>query len=587
MGSLRVTGFGGLRPRAGRTVEGRGRAQIAHNTKLWRGTVDSFREPCVVATADVDVKAMHRKENCWVVSDNPCASFAEGDTHCPYLFSTGVMPWPAWASIPDCDCNEIVSPEWKRLGLPRPDAPIIDFYQMPDPSKEIEFGVKRQPWRDARAWVFAYVDSEGREGPLSPVSEVVDGQLNGSATIRIPADNFDPSFDVVAVRLYRVVSQTEDLYPLSDLGEAVTPNTEAFLVDEYPHQPGGDYTVVDSVSDEELGPVALSWKNYAPPEKLQGLISLPDGVLVGFEGKNLWFSQPWDYHAWNCYLNLDDCIKKIIYCEGQIYAMTDGHPYVIGAQSPDKDCRCCRPVARSPLSFPILCPESATKIANGVMWASHDGMIIMRGASAAVSTDRYIDRDTWAAWRPETVRGIVWKGRYHGFSDFVTPIGEHDKVLPKGFVWDFGEAAFADGDVGFDSNLVTHDIPAWATHETRDGFLFISYGKEIRRWEGSADPLRYVWRSSLRVEPGLTNYACAKVISEDHYRRQPVGKELHFTLYADGRKVFTRLVKDGNPFRLPRTSYAIDYEVEISGFAEVNEIHLATSMHELTLVNNA
>lgn len=585
MGSLRLTGFGGIRPRGSRTLQGRGRAQIAHNTKLWRGTVDTIREPCVTATADIDIKSMYRKENCWVVSDNPCASFAEGDTNCPYLFSTGVMPWPAWTKVSNCDCNTIVYPDWIRLGLPEPDRPSVESYST-STAGIVEMGISRDRLRDSRGWRYSYLDSEGREGPLSPVSEIVESEIDGTATIQIPADSFDSSFDVVGIRLYRVVSRTEDLMPLNDLNGSATPIVEALYVGDYAHVAGGDYTITDDLPDAELGQAALCDDNFAPPENLQGLISLPDGVLVGFEGKNLWFSEPWDYHAWNCSLNLDDCIKQIVYCESSIYVLTDGHPYTITATSPDKTCRCCRAVWRSPISFPILCPESASKLANGIMYASHDGMIIMRGPSVAVSTDRYIDRDEWLAWRPETIRGAVYKGRYHGFSDFVTPLGEHDKVLPKGFIWDFGEAVYADGDVGLDSNLITHDVPAWTTHVTRDGFLFIAYGKEIRRWEGSNEPLRYVWRSVVNVENGLTNFSCAKIVSEDHYRRQPNARELNFTLYADGRKIFQKRIKDGNVFRLPRTAYAIDYEIEISGFVEVNEIHLATSMQELTLVNN-
>lgn len=585
MGSMRITGFGGIRPRGSRTERGRGRAQIAHNAKLWRGTVDTFREPCVVATADVDIKSMHRKDNCWVVSDNPCASFAEGDTNCPYLFSTGVADWPAWANVTDCDCNTIVTPEWIRLGLPEAPVPEIISYTTSS-AMIVEKGITRDRTRDARAWRYSYLDSEGREGPLSPVSEVVDSHINGNAEIRIPADSFDASFDVAQIRLYRVVSHTEDTLAMNDLNEAITPIFEPLHVADFDHIAGGNYIVLDDLPDEELGYAAMSNHYYAPPENLQGLISLPDGVLVGFEGKNLWFSEPWDYHAWNCNLNLDDCIKKVIYCDGQIYVLTDGHPYVVGSQSPDKSCRCCRPVVRQSLSFPILCPESATKLNNGVMWASHDGMVVMRGASVTVSTDRYIDRDEWASWRPETMRGTMYKGRYHGFSDFVTRLGEHDKVLAKGFIWDYGDSNYADGDVGLDSNLITHDIPAWTTHVTRDGFLFLAYGKEIRRWEGSADPLRFVWRSVVNVENGMMNYSCAKVVSEDHYRVQPMARELTFSLYADGRKVFQRTIKDGKVFRLPRNNYGIDYEVEISGFCEVNEIHMATSMPELTLVNN-
>ena len=587
MGSLRITGFGGLRPRASRTADSRGRAQIAHNTKLWRGTVDTFREPCLIATATVDIKSMHRKENCWVVSDNPCASFAEGDTDCPFLFSTGVMPWPAWASIPICDCNTIIEPVWKRLGLPDGSKPTVQSYTIPTMEPEVEQGVTRDRKRDARAWAYTYVDSMGREGPLSPISDTVDSSIDGTATIVIPADAFDATYDVVGIRLYRVVSRTEDLHVINNMAESMIAVAEPLYVGDYPHTAGGNYTVFDDVLDAELGQAIICKDAYAPPANLQGLISLPEGVLVGFEGKNLWFSEPWDYHAWNCSLNLDDCIKRIIYSNGNIYVMTDGHPYIVGAQSPQKDCRCCRPVTRSPMSYPILCSESATQISNGVMWASHDGIIVMRGDAIAVSTDRYIDRDTWSEWRPDSIRGVSYKGRYHGFSDFITKVGEHDKILPKGFIWDFGESAYADGDVGFDSNLITHDVPAWTTHITRDGFLFIGYGKEIRRWEGSSEPLRFVWRSSLRVEAALTNFACAKVVSEDHYRQQPIARELHFTLFRDGRNIFTRRVKDGKPFRLPRMGYGIDYEVELSGFAEVNEVHLATSMQELTLVNNA
>jgi hypothetical protein len=539
-----------------------------------------MRESCKVATAAVDVKAMYRKENCWIVSDNPCASFAEGDTHCPYLFSTGVKDWPASAKIPDCDCDEIVTPVWKRLGLPEPLVPTVESYST-SVAETVEFGIKRDRKRDARAWQFAYLDSEGREGPLSPVSEVVDSMINGSATIRIPADNFDPSFDVVGIRLYRVVSLS------ADGAQTATMDSGPLYVKDFVHKAGGNYTVVDSVKDDQLGYEAPSEKYFAPPANLEGLISLPNGVLVGFEGKNLWFSEPWEYHAWNCYLNLDDCIKKIMYSSGSIYVTTDGHPYVISEKGTDVECRCCREVVRYPLPMPIRCPQSMVETTNGVMWATDDGLARMTGASLVIATDNYIDRASWATFRPETVRATYYKGAYYGFTDMAERMGIHDGVTVKGFIFDVNEDVYGAGDAGSDSNFTTHDIPAWTTFITRDGALYVSYGKEIRRWEGGAEPMFYVWRSQVLSERGYSNYAAARVIGEHHFLRQPIGREVQFTLYVDGRVMFTRRIKDSQPFRLPSTRYGLDYEIEIRGFSEVNEVHLATSMQELTLINNS
>jgi hypothetical protein len=51
--------------------------------------------------------------------------------------------------------------------------------------------------------------------------------------------------------------------------------------------------------------------------------------------------------------------------------------------------------------------------------------------------------------------------------------------------------------------------------------------------------------------------------------------------------MFERKITCGKPFRLPKGYDGLNWEIELTGIEQINEVHMATSMTELVLLNNA
>lgn len=90
----------------------------------------------------------------------------------------------------------------------------------------------------------------------------------------------------------------------------------------------------------------------------------------------------------------------------------------------------------------------------------------------------------------------------------------------------------------------------------------------------TAPKMDYVWRSKRFVMPGRTTWAAAKVVHK-------CGGCVRLRLYADGCLAYDGVVRDSQPFRLPSQIVGTTLDIELVGSAEVDELHVASSMKEL------
>ena len=311
MPGVNLKNFGGVTPRHNRalpTVP----ASVAENVKLWHGTLAPFREPKVVETvAGADCpRTIHRYGCCWFVWEDCCVSVAGGLPECPRLFVTGwkLAPYPLTAALPDdgsCAC------EWKRLGVPKPVGPlIISVPPLEAPAGAPIAGVQIK--RETRNYVYTYVNSFGEEGPPSdPIPLDIDGDEGATVDVTIPGAPLAAGWDIVAVRLYRVGTGFDTTGTEDHFGEF-------FFVLETPIA-ASQITVQDSVRSDLLGEPVQTRFFEPPPANLKNITALPDGTLCGSVGSKLWFSEPWNFHAWPCVHDLDDTIEAIVYATDTLY----------------------------------------------------------------------------------------------------------------------------------------------------------------------------------------------------------------------------------------------------------------------------
>jgi hypothetical protein len=567
-----------------RNSQGPSSASIANDIKLWHGTASPWRYPSKeIETGKDKICSLFAYKCCFIGSENPCANFTLGDVECPRVFSTGVMPYPAYATLENCNtidcdsgncCGNFVEPTWCRLGVPKPQTKptVIGGIVTPggDPCTDCQGDKKSK--MESRAYFYTFVNEYGEESAHSPITDVTAIDINSPVTLgfSIPPVNIDGYCNPTYIRIYRAGSNVKDD------GSWEGTSADFFLVDEIPFQSGNFTHLEDTPSDCEGESYTLC-KSNPPPEDLENITSLPNGVLMGSSGNKLWFSEPWKFHAWNCFMNLDDCVKAITVSGDSIYVATNGKPYVLDVAPMDEEggCKCCRRIVRIEESAPISCKRSLVTTPTGVLWASDVGLVKMTGGAIQIETHSHMAEDDWQKWYPNDLKAVYYKGAYFGFNS------------EKGFIWHMITGIYSEEFLGENSRFSTLSLTPTAVFKTEQNILYMVFDGDIYRWDNSDTFMPYRWRTKLHTEGGLQNYSCAKVVFEKYLRTLKSPNPVTFRLYADDKLMFVRNITCGKPFRLPKGYDALNWEVEIESVEQVNEIHLATSMPELTNMNNA
>jgi hypothetical protein len=581
MGSLRITAFGGIKPKAMRNSQGPTSASVANDIKLWHGTAEPWRYPeKQIETGKTALCSIFAYKCCWLGSENPCANYTIGDVECPRIFSTGVMQWPAYATLENCNavdcqsgdcCGTFVEPTWCRLGVPKPQTKptLVGGIVTPggDPCTSCEGN--KQNSMESRAYFYTFVNEYGEESAHSPISDIKDIDTDSSVTLGFSIPPVTDGYcNPVSIRIYRAGSSVKD----SGSWEGVT--SDFFLVDEIDFQTG-NFTHLEDTPPDMIAEPYVECHNSPPPEGLENITNLKNGVLVGSVGNKLWFSEPWKFHAWNCFMNLDDCIKAIAVSGDNIYVATNGSPYIVSINNTEENCRCCRSIVRVEESAPILCKRSMVSTPTGVIWASDVGLVRMTGNQVQIDTHSFMAEDDWQEWFPHDLQGVYYKGSYFGFN------------AQRGFIWHMLTGMYSEEFLGENARLSTLSLTPTAVHRTDQNGLYMVFNGDIYKWDSANTFMPYRWRTKLHTEGGLQNYSAAKVVFEKYLRTLKSPHPVVFRLYADDKLMFARNVICGKPFRLPKGYDALNWEIEIESVEQVNEIHLATSMSELTALNNS
>lgn len=572
MPSIRVTEFGGMKPRDVRSYGGPSRASLARDVKLDHGMLQPWRYPAKEIDTEQTLCSIFKHGCCWIGSCNPCADFTYGDTDCKRIFSTGMLDYPAYAELPDCSngCGEYIEPDWCRLGIPKPqNAPTIDQFTHTENEADCtqcEYGVEKK--RESRAYLYTYVNEYGEESEASPISEVILADIDSSARVLFSIPPMTDGFcDPLYIRVYRAgTGATEE-------GSWETAQSDFLMVDEFPYS-SGNLEFIDDIPVEEVGMSYMGDCNKVPPQDLEGITSLGNGTLVGFRHKEIWFSEPWKFNAWDCYMNVDHCVKAIA-VEGQyLYVATNGNPYVIDIDNHEEACKCCRVISMVSETAPITSKRSMVATNNGVMWATNDGLARFSGGSFRIDTHSHITSDDWLKWYPHDLNGVYHKGMYFGFNS------------ERGFIWDMTDGVYSDTYLGENGKFTELSLTPKALYRTEQNELYMSFDKGIYKWDASSVYMPYRWRTKLHVEGGLMNYSVLKIVFEKWLRTRKSPNAGTVRLYADGKMMFQRKVTCSRPFRLPKGYDALNWEIEIEGIENIMELHMATSMNELVLLNN-
>jgi len=410
---------------------------------------------------------------------------------------------------------------------------------------------------DQRAYTYTWVDEFGVESlpapPSLPVRSYDDEtwQLGNFST---------PPANAMYVRIYRASSAFET-------GDQVAnPADTTFQLVEEVTLPlaGGTYTDSRRLVDLEYGTLFTHEQQLPPP--MAQVIETEQGYLVGFRGNELYVSERHEAHNWPTRYRsvLPDKIVAISSYGDYVFIGTTGRPYRMNisfTKSGDDADATVDPIPFEE-NYPCLSRFAFVGTSFGAIYPTRHGLVALQGTGPAkLLTRAIIQEDRWHEFVPNIA---AWhNGKYYAAR---TPAGQ-------GFILDVNDASEGVVSTG---ELVTFDWAPTAVHSGRDGRLYYADANRIIRALGEdPTPRDYVWQSKLFRMSGRTSFTNAKVVAD-------YGAPIKFSLYGDGRLRYTRDVQSSEPFGLPRTGRAIEWQIKLEGRVRVHEVHVATSKTELT-----
>jgi hypothetical protein len=341
------------------------------------------------------------------------------------------------------------------------------------------------------------------------------------------------SFNVTKKRIYRSASGTA--------------NTSYFFVAEVPV---AQTSYTDSLAWDSLNEVLPSLTWVQPPSTLKGLVGMPNGVMVGFSGNDVYFSEPFRPFAWPIqYIQtVGYPIVGIGVIDTTVVVLTQGRPYFIQGSHPDSSV-----MVEADVNQACLSKRSIVSMGNYVFYASPDGLVALSPGGSSVVTQSMFDKYTWQSLNPADMVGCMYENKYIGFFDATSGNG--------GFVYDMVAKTW-----NFHTIYATG-----AYNDLKNDALYIIKSNELWKWDTGA-VLSYTWKSKKFTFPEPKSFSCYRVQAEAY----PVTTKI----YKDGTQIVSLSVTDDKLRRLP-AGLGTDWEFQLEGSTEVYNVQLAQSPTEL------
>jgi len=439
-------------------------------------------------------------------------------------------------------------------------------------------------------FAYTYVSGFGEESQPSPLSNMLDW----SEGVVVNITDFGPppsGRNITRIRLYR--SQT-----------SATGATGLFFMDEIA---GASTSYAYDSAATTLQDLIPSLDFDPPPDDLTGITSLPNGMMAAFVGKDLYFSEPYQPHAWpeKYVLTVDFEIVGLAAFGSTIAILTRGTPYVAQGTHPDNFV-----MEKMEANLPCVSRRGIVDIGYAAVYPSTDGLVVISATEANLVTRGMFTREQWAALAPETFTAANYDGLYmftHTSGDYpmvtagvegIDPVpddtvdgGTPTSVSPTGISYDFGSPFTSFGDQRVGSIDVSGQTPYFLPFnivqpramitDIRSGHLYIlqSDGMTVSQWDNKDQGAQtLVWRSKVNRMPFPAMFSVVMVRTEAAVLTDDF---VTIEVFADGLKTHTS-DRPNVAERMRSGVLADDWQLEITSNVPIVSVKMAGSVEELT-----
>jgi len=534
-----VRQFKGIAPRAEPRLLQENQAQVALNCKLWHGSLRPLLANLAVAvtlTKPGTIQTIHRFGHDlasdiqywfhWAGEVDVCRGQIFGDVSERTYYTDGTLPKVTNNTLALSGGGTDYPNASYTLGIPAPAA-----------AATVAIAGSGSGIAETRVYTYTYVSVWGEEGKPATGSFPID--VFPGQTIDLSAMSGAPTgaYNIVSKRIYRSVTGSF--------------GTAYLFVAEIPV---AQVTYNDAIAAENLGEQLPSLTYAMPPAALQGLVNMPNGMMAGFNGKDVYFCEPYKPHAWPLayVMTVDYDVVALGVTDTSLVVLTKGFPYLIQGTHPSG-------MAQVKLNAPQACVAkcSVAFLSGGVVYASPDGMFITNGGSDPVNlTEHIFTNNEWRAFfKPDSIHGYVYDDKYIGFYNTGTVQG--------GFIIDPKRGDFT---------MLDWYATAGYYDPQRDALFLVVAGALVKFDEGATN-MTAVWRSKVFYSPRPINLGAIRV--------EAVAYPVSVQVFADGVSKGTFSITSKNAQRLPAGFLANTWEFSISSAVEVYSCAIAESMTEL------
>lgn len=447
-----------------------------------------------------------------------------------------------------------------------------------------------------RLYVYTFVTDFGEESEPCPISNALD--VSPGNTVTLSGFQAAPAGRAISKqRIYRSQTGTSGGTTLYFLAERAAST--------------GNYS--DTIAVGDFSEPIPSIDYNPPPDELSGLVAMPNGMMAAFKGKDLYFCEPWQPHAWpEKYIQtVDYDIVALAMCGSTLVVGTKGVLYLASGTHPDSIV-----MDKTELNMPCLNSNGMVDLGYAAVFPSHDGLVMFQGGGTSVPSAGLFTRDQWLRMDPATMVCGQFYGRFFASYSYVDSEGFTQQGT---IILDLtGQSPF----------VIRSPYKADAMfYEKETGALYMVVGSVIYEWDsrqGINDIL--TWKSKAFINPSPTNFgailfetdrrisqdaidayesalAAAIALNEalfltpleaeinaaaintyalngDLLQPLPSGPQANINIYADG-KFYATVSKIGVMQRLPGGKLAREWEIEVVGNISVVEIGMATTGQEL------
>jgi len=603
MPALKIDNFSGAVPRTGPTQLEGNQAQTAANIKLQSRELRSWRKPVkIYEPVTPDVRTIYKLDGPggayrWLTWDKdvdvvagPVADFNDFRV---YYTGDGAPKKTNYALATSSGIGTDPFPDsWLYMGVPNPvGAPTLAASSSATPA-------------EVRAYVYTYVSTFGtvkEESGPSPAATVTVNSATGTVTVSGFSTAPTTGYNITHRRIYRTIAGASSV-------------VYSFVAEI----PVGTTSYIDSKTVTELGETLPTLNFEPPPEDLQGLVAMPNGMLAGFRDNEVWFCEPYLPHAWpiDYMMTTEHKIVGLGVYDTTLVVMTDKFPYLMTGTSP-----LAVSETKLPLAQPCAAKRSIASDQYGVLYASPNGLVSIGAGTQDVITTPLYTRDEWQQLSPSSMLGVIYNNLYICFHNAAT--GIEAIVLARG---EIPPLSF----LSFDARAV------YVERTTGSIFALSQFDNYI--YQIDADPVNntiYEWKSKKFVMPNPLSYAVLKVQADYDYLDSQVGyneavalikaenevlfaaatdglegnlndkefndlmfngsilttiptqadlRNIQVIMYADNKQVHAVGVTSQEPIRLPALPKSYVWELEITGNVPVRSIIVGTSIGETRLI---